>query len=61
MAPPLDSAPADLGPDFLQEVFQTAIAPSVSIARGFLRFLISGITVLADQFFRVFSNGFFHL
>src|SRR6516162_4558488 len=51
----------NLARDLLQEAFQAAIAPSVSIADSLLRFLISGIAVLADQLLRVFPNRLFHL
>jgi hypothetical protein len=57
----LDSAPGNFARDLFQEAFQTAIAPSVSIAYGLLRFLMSGIAVLADQFLRVLPNRLFHL
>src|SRR6516165_774135 len=51
----------NLARDLLQEAFQAAIAPSVSIADSLLRFLISGIAVFADQLLRVFPNRLFHL
>jgi hypothetical protein len=57
----LDSAPGNFAGDLFHEAFQTAIAPSVSIADGLLRFLMSGIAVFADQFLRVFPNRLFHL
>jgi hypothetical protein len=47
----------NLARDLFQKAFQAAIAPSVSIADSLLRFLISGIAVLADQLLRVFPES----